>query len=382
LVNATAGHALDFDDVSHAMKGHPSTVLVPALLAASSVGRVSGVTFAEAYVVGLQVNAAVWAAVGATHYERGWHATSTVGVFGATAAVARIRNLSVEGTTTALGIAGSFAAGTRQNFGSMTKPLHAGHAAEWAVRAVELTGLGLTANLNVLDGDLGFLALTGSPDVASGRAVLEGDWILGGPRGLNVKQYACCYFAHRAVDALRRLPEESAAEIAGIEVFVPPGTLSALRHPDPTDGLEGKFSGPYILAAAILDGALGPGSFTDAAVRRPEHRELARRITWIESERPPVGDAGYVDGYAVVRRTSRDGSVAAARIDAPVGHALNPLDDEALIAKAVDAVRFGAPDADVDALTCTLLHLENTADVAAWSEALRNPVSSNRKEQP
>ena len=382
LVNATAAHALDFDDVSHAMKGHPSAVLVSALLASAATTRISGGPFAEAYAVGLQVNATVWAAVGAAHYQRGWHATSTVGVFGATAAVARLQRLSVAETTTALGIAGSFAAGTRQNFGSMTKPLHAGHAAEWAVRAVELARRGLSAGSDVLDGSLGFLALTGTPDAAAGHAVLEGEWILGGPRGLNVKQHACCYFAHRAVDALRRLPEASATDIEHIEVFGPPGTLSALCHPEPVTGLEGKFSGPYILAAAILDGVLGPASFTDAAVRRSEHRGLARRITWTEAERPPQGEPTYRDGYAVVRRTLRDGSVASSRVDVPSGHALDPLTEEALRMKAVGAIRFGAPDADVDALVNALLHLENTDDVTAWSAALRDPAVTIRREQP
>ncbi|SDG24922.1 MmgE/PrpD family protein [Pseudonocardia oroxyli] len=333
LLNGAAAHALDFDDVCHSVKGHPSTVLVPALLAVADRTAPTGRDLVDAYGVGLDVGAAVWSGFGPDHYARGWHATSTVGVVAATAGVARLLRLSAAQVGHALGVAASFAGGLRQNFGTDTKVLHAGIAAEGAVRACLLGAAGVTSEGAALGGPLGMLHVLGAGDVEGALGALAGPSVLTGRRGLNVKRYPCCYFAHRAVDAVLELPVPVPDDVAWIEVTVPPGSLSALKYDDPHTGLEGKFSGPYVIAAAMLQRELTLADFTDAAVARPGVRELARRVRWSESPTPPLGAAEWQDGYAVVRVEHRDGRVDQTRVDVPRGHAQNPLDDHEIEAK-------------------------------------------------
>jgi len=159
LVNGTAAHALDFDDVSPAVRGHPSVVLLPAILAAASPESTMR-EVNEAYAVGFEAGALLSQALpGTEHYARGWHATATLGTVMAAAAVARLRGFEPDRVAAALGVAASMAAGSRQNFGTMTKPLHAGLAARNGVLAADLAGEGCTADAAAVEGPFGFLAL-------------------------------------------------------------------------------------------------------------------------------------------------------------------------------------------------------------------------------
>ncbi|TYQ10502.1 UNVERIFIED_ORG: 2-methylcitrate dehydratase PrpD [Gordonia westfalica J30] len=333
LLNGTAAHALDFDDVSHSVKGHPSTVLLPALLGVVDAVAPSGQALADAYGAGLDVGAALWSGLGPDHYARGWHATATVGVVAATAAVARLWGLPGGHVRNALGIAASSASGLRQNFGTDTKVLHAGVAAQGAVRACMLASHGVTADPDAIDGTLGMLRVLGIGDIEAAHHSLAGPSVLSGGRGLNVKRYPCCYFAHRAIDAVLEMPAVEPNDVLAVDVTVSPGSLSALKYDTPTTGLEGKFSGPYVIAAAMVRRDLVLDDFTNDAVARPEVQALAGRISWREAAEPSFGETHWVDGYAVVRVTHRDGRIDERRVDVPRGHARNPLDDNLIEAK-------------------------------------------------
>lgn len=347
LLNGTAAHALDYDDVDDALIGHPSAVLVPAALAVADRIGASGAQVAEAYWRGLVVMRALAAGldVGA-HYGRGWHTTATLGVVAAAAAAGTLLGLDVEQAGHALGISASRAAGTRQNFGSMTKPLHAGLAAADGVLAASLAHRGFTAGRDQIDGAAGMLTLyAGGAVPTEAERARSAEAIVAtlrdpGPAALNVKLFPCCYAAHAAADAAIELaPRVDAAEIDSVAVAVPERGLQPLDPAPPRTGLEGKFNIAHVVAACLIDGALGFGSFTDGAVARPEIRALAAKVT--ASETLVAEAAAGLTFAADVEVAMRGGGTVRARCDAPRGHAQRPAGMEDVLAKFDDCVSFG-----------------------------------------
>jgi 2-methylcitrate dehydratase PrpD len=353
LLNGTAGHALDYDDVADEIKGHPSVVLVSALLALAEARGSSGRDLLEAYCVGFEVACAIARGLPVEpHYRRGWHATATVGILGAVAGAGRLLKLDQSQIQNALGIAASMASGSRQNFGTMTKPLHAGLVARDAVLAAELAAAGFTADPHQLEGPLGYFAQFGvDPRVSEVRSALEQPRVLL-EHGLNVKKYPCCYGTHRMADAALSLRERGlrAADVRSIAISVEPDGLGAIIHHQPATGLQGKFSGEYVVGACLLDGSVRLSTFTDAMVNRQAAQELLRRVTIQESATPPFGSHGYEHAYATLEVTLSDGSSVRERCDVPRGAAAVPLSDAELEAKFRDCLAFSESAWDADAL--------------------------------
>jgi 2-methylcitrate dehydratase PrpD len=369
LLNGTAAHALDYDDVDDLLIAHPSAVLVPAVLATAERAGAGGAVAVEAYWRGLVVMRALAAGLGiGGHYGRGWHSTATLGAVAAAAASATVLGLDADQAGHALGLAVSRAAGTRQNFGSMTKPLHAGLAAADGVLAAGLAARGFTAGRDQFDGPYGLLALYGggAPPTASERetqaraiaAALRDP----SPAGLNVKLFPCCYATNAAADAAIELaPRVSPADVAAVAVAVPERGLQPLNAAMPQTGLEGKFSMAHVVACCLVDGRLGFDAFTDAAVARPEVRALAARVTSSETltaeARPGLTFA------AEVSVTTRSGDTLRVRCDAPRGHADRPAGEAELLAKFADCVDFGGAEVPAD-LGARLHGLPERATVA------------------
>lgn len=354
LVGGTSAHALDFDDVDDELIGHPSTVLVPAVLAVGDEVGASGAAVLDAYWTGLTVARVIAKALDiAPHYAKGWHATATVGVFGAAAATARLRGVSVVRARHALGVAASLAGGSRRNFGTMTKPLHAGVAASNGVFAGTLAASGFTADLENLESPGGFLALYGGGGGRGGPRERLVPWEVAahaGAAALNVKLHPCCYYMHPAADAMLALVGEGlrAADVERVTVTVQPGGLEPLIHHRPRTGLQGKFSMEYVMAACLLDGSLTLPTFTDDAVMRPAARELLPRVTASAQAVPPVGEAssgtGFGDGFAVVAVRTRAGDELVRRVDVARGHATRPLTERELSGKFEDCLAFAGLD--------------------------------------
>lgn len=375
-LNGTAAHALDYDDVDDWVIGHPSTVLVPAVLAVGELADAGGEQVIDAYWVGLTTMRALAVGLNVSgHYAKGWHATATLGVLGAAAATARLLGLDADDTRNALGIAVSHASGSRQNFGTMVKPLHAGTGASSGVLSGTLARDGLTADPDALDGRYGFLALYRGErregDAAAQQAADQVRQVLSAPPPpvLNVKRHPCCYATHAAADAVLDLRTNglTAADIAEILVSVPSGSLGPLIDHPPRSGLDGKFSLEYVVAAALLDGALPLSSFTDTAVARQDVARLARRVRSDDSlQTDPVEGAG-MEFRARVTVLTQDGRTLTHRCDAPVGHADRPLTDDQLREKFDDCVRFGGRVSS-GALFDALSMLQTAAQVA---DALR-----------
>src|SRR5258706_1999008 len=198
FVNAIAAHVLDFDDSLPGLRGHPSAPILPAALAACELCVVSGREVLAAYALGVETMRAVGSVMGHGHYFRGWHTTSTAGIFGATAAVARLLGASVGELCSAFGTAASEASGLRKNFGTLTKAYHAGQAARAGFDAAWLAKNGFDANLSIFDGDDGFFAVYGSDDGIAPEAALVqlgNPWATLNP-GISIKRFPCCFRAH------------------------------------------------------------------------------------------------------------------------------------------------------------------------------------------
>ncbi len=291
LVNGAASHALDYDDVHLGLSGHPTVPVAPAVLALGEKLGASGAAVVAAFVAGFEVECRVGSLVMPGHYTAGWHATGTLGTFGAAAACAHLLSLSLEGWENAFGIAGAQAAGLKSMFGTMCKPLHAGKAAENGLLAATLAARGFTSNPAVLDVAQGFTATqttTSHPERA-----IEGLGESLAINGVLFKYHAACYGTHETIEAVLRLREQHALQpdqVESIRLTVPPGNLAMCNIQEPTTALEGKFSLRFTAALAASGAETTEAAFTDEAVRRPDLVALRDRVEVVAaSERRGAG---------------------------------------------------------------------------------------------
>jgi len=356
FINATAAHALDYDDTG--LDGHPSVVLAPAVLAEAEARGATWREILDGYLAGYETWAELLGRDADKHHGKGWHPTAVFGTVACAAAGARLRGLDAAHSSHALGIAASMSAGLVANFGSMTKPLQVGWAVRNGLLAARLAERGVTASPDTLESPRGFLAAI-SPQgrVDHARLCRAGaPWQIG-VQGLNIKRYPVCYALHRAVDAALALrPALVAASVgpagltAGIErIDVTLGTLQAamLRSSRPETGLDAKFSAEYAMVCALARGHLGLADLTDATVNGPDVQALLRRVhvhvdEARDAEEPIFSPADHL------RVTLQDGrSFDAQPVRRALGHASRPIDDAALRAKFSDC---GGPATWWDAL--------------------------------
>ena len=346
LANGTAAHALEFDDVTGF--GHPSAVLVPSLLALaeSSSGPVTGADVVTAYVIGLEVGLAFFrGGKGRQRYaqmERGFHATGLFGRMAAAAAGARLRGLDPAQTQMALGIVASTASGLVANFGTMTKPLHAGLAARDAVDAVELAAAGWTANPEALESPFGLMRAVYGESSAS---VDEIATALGTPfvtaMALACKVHPTCGFAAPAIEALLHLAKEHGLSLDNVEsVAIDRSTVSpeVLLYDSPRDGFEARFSVRYAVAAALAFGRVDLAAFEDAARRDPRLTAAFDRVRLVDG-------LPRTDGATMLRVRTRDGRVLerATAMRGVAGSYYNPIPAADLRAKFEANARRALP---------------------------------------
>ncbi len=292
FINAVAAHALDFDDVYLDSATHPSAVILPAILRLDE--RVDLEELVSAFGAGLIAARAVAARVGPGHYRKGWHGTGTIGAFAATAAVGRLLRLDEAKLRAAFALAAAQSAGLRLNFGSAAKPCHAGFAAVAGVRAARLAQAGIDGASDIF-GPGGYADLYGADD-----GMLEPDEGAFAVRAdeLAVKLYPCCYASHRligvALDARRTLGSIFEDPTVSVSVSAPAGSLEVLRYDSPNTPLEAKFSAPFTLACALLDGPPMLSHFTSEALRRLDIIALLERISIHEDQsQPSRGDIRF-----------------------------------------------------------------------------------------
>jgi len=365
LINATAAHALDYDDV--ALGGHPSTVLVPAVLAEGEHLGASGADALRAYLVGYEVWAELLAREPDAYHLKGWHPTAVMGTVGAAAAVAHLHKLSPGDCRNALALAASMASGLVVNFGTMTKPLHAGRAAACAIEAVRLAAMGLTAAPDAFEHPAGFLTAL-SP---KGRAERErpaaglGKHLRILDSGLSIKKYPMCYATHRVIDAVLDLATANdlkPQDVRQVDATIGVAQASMLRNHAPVTGLEAKFSLEFAVASALVSRRVGLAQLTDKFVTEAPVREAMGkvRIATVETSCPVEPIFALTDRVVLELRDGRrldSGEIRFAR-----GNAKLPLKDEELKAKFLDCAT-GADYLDVPALYRGLSKLGDQANL-------------------
>ncbi|MBI1988398.1 MAG: MmgE/PrpD family protein [Betaproteobacteria bacterium] len=367
LVNGTMAHALDFDDVWAdddgviAWRGHPSVCVLPAVLAAGEAEGCDGATALLAYVIGVEIAGKLGTAFGPHLGRAGFHPTPILGTLATAAAVARVLNVERARANVMLGLAATEASGLCRNFGTDTKPFHAGHAAQCGLQATLLACEGFTANPEAVTD---YLKVHGGPDESDAVAVLE---TLGKvydivAPGLSIKKYPCCRFIHLPLDATFMLLERERFAASDLETFtirIQPGADDALIYKEPRTGLEGKFSMEYALAAAILDGRATLSSFADEMVLRPEVRALMKRIRTEYKPEP---------GAEVLARTPHGEYRALATVVR--GDPANPLSRDELLQKCYQCLEGILAKERIDRLVDTVERLEQLPDVRQLTDLL------------
>ena len=252
LINGSAGHAHDYDDVHNAMSGHPTVPVAPTVLALAECLGKNGRDLITAFCAGVDAECILGRYAGPAHYARGWHATGTLGSFGAAAAAAHLKGLDAETTALALGIAGTQAAGLKSQFGTMCKPLHAGHAAATGLQAANLAARGFTSRNDILETEQGFMATQSeSADLARFDDALATQAFT---QDICFKYHAACYLTHSSIEATNNLCNKNAFDpndIVAVDIEVDEGHLRVCNIQEPQTGLEAKFSLRFTAAMAL-----------------------------------------------------------------------------------------------------------------------------------
>lgn len=350
LANGTLGHALDFDDVTAHLRGHPSVPIAPVVLALGEAMGASGAEVITAFVVGVEVEAKLGKAMTSAHARHGWHPTAILGTLGAAAAAANVLGLTPLQVRMALGIAASQASGLRQNFGTMTKPLHAGEAARSGVEAAQLAQRGFTADPQILEERFGFFNTFAGPGEFVPETVLQD---FGAPYeivspGIGVKPYPACRQTHRAIDAMLELVQThqfQPDEVSEIICETSARMLDFLIYHRPRTGLEGKFSLEYCMAAALLYRQMGLAQFAEAQVQDARVQDLLHRVRLVHPDAEhPDWDTVLPD---IVEVVLHDGRRFQQRVDIPKGDPELPLSWDELVAKFRDCAAVVLPPEQV-----------------------------------
>jgi len=347
LINGTAGHAMDWDDTQlsttpdriFGLLTHPTVPpLVAALAVAETCDTVSGKEFMTAFLTGFEVECKIAEAIHPEHYAKGFHTSGTVGTFGAAVATAKLLGLNVGQIRHMLGITASMASGIRVNFGTMTKPLHVGRAAQNGVSAALLASDGFEADPDGLDGPWGFFQVFGR-GLDAERIVGK----LGNPHsiaepGVSVKPYPCGCLTHPSMDAMRALVLENdltSADIEEVVLYAGYNILNPIRYSTAEDELQAKFCMPFLLAAIVISRKAGFQEFTPQFVRAPEVRELMQRIR-MEFD-SAIESKGHDKMRSRVEVMLRNGQKLVREADERYrGGPDNPLSEQELVDKFID----------------------------------------------
>lgn len=367
LVNATAAHALDYDDF--AFSNHPSAVLVPAILAVADASGASGARMAAGYVAGYEVWADLFLREKGLYYDRGWHPTAVLGPVGAAAAAAVVMGLDETSARHALALAASDSGGVFGNFGTMAKPWHGGRAAAAGVNAASLAACGLAASDTALEGPHGLMrALSphGEVDLES-EPSLGSTWRSAGMR-LNIKKYPTVGASQRGIDAVLAMVRASPvdpAQVRSIDAHISARHAAVMPYHLPQDALQAKFSLEFALACTLVHRAVGFSQLVDGVVRAPLIQQLMEKVVIHTTEdfEPGWRDAAPFD---VFHFRLHDGStVSTPRVRRATGHADTPLTTGELWGKFAGCTEHaGVPQATARRLFDALQRVDQLAGAA------------------
>jgi 2-methylcitrate dehydratase PrpD len=387
FANGTAVHADDYDDTQlavakdrvYGLLTHPTAPALPSTLAVAERDGRSGRDFLAAYHVGVEVECKIAEAIAPRHYQHGFHSTATCGTLGAAAGVANLLGLPTERVRTCLGIAGSLAAGVRENFGTMMKPFHAGRAAESGVIAAEFAQLGLTATPIVLEAGRGFFrAAGGGYDEAAIRGKLGRPWTFADP-GVSIKPHPSGSLTHPGMTKLLELirthdirPEQVVSVKVGTNQNMP----NALIHHRPTTELQAKFSMEFCMAILLLERKGGLNEFTDEIVNRPDVQAMLQKVEF--GVHPEAEAAGYDKMTTILEISLTDGRTIRDRADFGKGSPANPMSYDEVADKFRECAAYSRwPKTKAERVVELVEHLEEVTDVRELTGLLSREIGGS-----
>jgi len=359
LGNGISGHALDFDDDSSIGAGHLTTCIAPGLLALSEIIGKGGKDFLLAFILGYEVGSFLATFLEPGQTKKGWHATSTIGTFATVAGVSKMLGLERNKIAQAFGIAATQTSGLRRNFGTMCKPLHAGKAAQRGLESSLLAQMGFTADGNIFEGKWGVLEVFSGESIPTtpvthslGKTFLIlKNWF---------KPYPTCACTHSAIDgaiSLSRKYEMGRMKIERIEVGVAPIAFDTLLYPFPDTPYQAKFSMPFCVATALLEGSVSTNHFSPARIKDPALLDLMKKVTMVAD--PELAEGGYRGNYgATLQIKTEKGQTLTEKISVPKGHHQNPLSMENLILKFRGCAQSTLSKEQIESSIDRLMNLE------------------------
>jgi 2-methylcitrate dehydratase PrpD len=381
FANGLAIHADDYDDTQlavatdrvYGLLTHPTAPALPPALALAERYRRSGADFMLAYQVGVEVECKVAEAIAPRHYQHGFHSTATCGSIGAAAGAAKLLGLDREATRRALSLGATQAGGLRENFGTMTKPFHAGRAAENGVVAAEMAALGFTASPNGLEAERGFFRAAGGGYTLSAiDGMLGAPWTFHAP-GVSIKPHPSGSLTHpgmAVMTELIRANDIKAADVRRVKVGTNHNMPNALIHHRPKNELQAKFSMEFCMAILLLERVAGLEQFTDEVVNRPDVQAMIAKVEF--GVHPEAEAAGFDKMTTIIEVEMADGRVHRGRADFGKGSPANPMTDSELAEKFRQCAAWGGLDKPrADKILDTVWNIESLQDVNDLTQLLR-----------
>ena len=379
MANGVSGHAMDYDDTQlssspsrvYGLLTHPTVPVLSAAMAVAEEVGAGGRELLAALCIGVEVACKLAETISPQHYKNGFHSTGTIGIFGASAASARLLELPLEKTRHALGIAASKSAGIRVAFGTMTKPYHSGAAAQNGVVAARLASLGYLTDPDALDGQWGFFQVLGGgcdPELLRGR--------LGSPHsyvqpGISIKPYPCGSLAHPSMDTFLELVQEydvKPGDVEEIRLGTSSNVLSALRYPQPQSELEAKFSIPFSLAILMLKRHAGIQEYTTKVVQRPDVQMMMGRVK--PYLHPEIEARGFDRIRSLIEIRLKDGRTLTREAHTSRGTPERPMTHDELEEKFRQCAEGVLPPDRVDKVLDMVYRLEEVPDIRALTTLL------------
>jgi 2-methylcitrate dehydratase PrpD len=384
FANGVGIHADDYDDTQlavatdrvYGLLTHPTAPALPAALAMGEATGASGAAAMLAYHLGVEVECKIAEAINPRHYQAGFHSTATCGTFAAAAASSKLLGLDVAATARALSIAGSQSAGLRENFGTMTKPFHAGRSSESGVAAAQFASYGWTATDKILEAPRGFFSAAGGGyDAGAIAGRLGAPWTIADP-GVSIKPYPSGSLTHPGMTEMLRLIRANgirARDVVRVRVGTNHNMPNALIHHRPADELQAKFSMEFCMAILLLDGRAGLAEFTDEAVRRPDVKAMIERIDFVVDEQAEA--AGYHKMTTLIDIELTDGRTISGRADFGKGSPANPMSYDEVADKFRENAAFAKfPSAQAESVIAMVRELEKLPSIGQLTAALvRSP---------
>jgi 2-methylcitrate dehydratase PrpD len=381
FANGLAIHADDYDDTQlavakdrvYGLLTHPTAPALPPVLALAERERRSGADLMLAYQVGVEVECKVAEAISPRHYQHGFHSTATCGSIGAAAGAAKLLGLPRDAMRRALSLGATQAGGLRENFGTMTKPFHAGRAAENGVVAAEMAALGFTASPNGLEADRGFFRAAGggyAPEMIEGK--LGRPWTFAEP-GISIKPHPSGSLTHPGMGAmleLVRTHDIQPAQVKRVTVGTNHNMPNTLIHRRPKNELQAKFSMEFSMAILLLERRAGLEQYTDEVVARPDVKAMIERVDF--GVDPEADAAGFDKMTTLITVELHDGRMLSTRADFGKGSPANPMTDAELSEKFRECASWGKVEkARAEEILALLWKVETLADVGALTRLLR-----------